>query len=289
MIEKTVAFLGGDKRQLFAAKAFSDLGYRVYLAGFDMLKSIGKLIITDELTAVKNSSIIVFPVVGVKNKTVSTQYSKSELKISDEILGLLENKIVFSGKADLIKRLNPNIIVYDYLNREEFAVANALPTAEGAIQVAMELYEGTVSGSNCLVIGYGRIGQILSRTLKNLNAKVTVSARRDEHYQYIKADGNTPICTNEILGLNGYDLVFNTVPKLVIYNSILENTDKDTIVIDLASLPGGVDYSKAKQLDITAVQALSLPGKCSPKTAGYIIYDTILNILKEEYRWQKLI
>ncbi len=289
MIEKTVAFLGGDKRQLFAAKTFVDLGYRVYLAGFDKLQSLGKLTITDINTAIDKSSIVIFPVIGVKGNTIPTYFSNTELKLTEYILNKLEGKIVFSGKAISLKTLNPNIIVYDYLEREEFAVANALPTAEGAIQIAMENYEGIISGSNCLVIGYGRIGKILSKSLKGLNANVTVSARKSEHYEYIKADGNVPIKTNEIIGLKGYDIVFNTVPKLVIYNSILENTDPDTIIIDLASLPGGVDFAKAEQLNITTIQALSLPGKCSPKTAGEIISNTILNILKEEYRWQKLI
>lgn len=289
MIEKSVAFLGGDKRQLFAAKTFADSGYKVYLSGFDKLESFGNLVITDINTAIENSSIVVFPVIGVKGRKIPVYFSNSELNLTEDILNKLEGKIVFSGKSESIKRLNPFAIVYDYLNREEFAVANALPTAEGAIQIAMENYEGTINGCKCLVIGYGRIGKVLSRTLNNLKAYVTVSARKQEHYKEIKADGNTAVDTNSITGLKGYDVVFNTVPKLVIYNSILENTDKDTIIIDLASLPGGVDYSKAEQLNITTIQALSLPGKCSPKTAGKIICETIFNILKEEYRWQKLI
>ena len=50
------------------------------------------------------------------------------------------------------------------------------------------------------------------------------------------------------------------------------------MLIDLASKPGGVDFSAAKELGIHAVQALSLPGKTAPRAAAEIIKNTIYNI-----------
>ena len=52
-------------------------------------------------------------------------------------------------------------------------------------------------------------------------------------------------------------------------------------MIDLASKPGGVDFEAAKRLGVRVIWALSLPGKVAPITAGEIIKDTVLNILKE--------
>ena len=289
MIEKSIAVLGGDKRQLFCAKAFAREGFRVYISGFDRLVNYGDLISTDIYTALNNSSVAVFPVTGIKGNTVPVYFSDIELKLGKKEINALKDKIVFCGKSDTIKSLCKDICVYDYLACEQFAVANALPTAEGAVQVAMEKYEGLISGSNSLVIGYGRIGKILSRLLKAMDSNVCVSARRAEHFEYIIADGNKPLNTKEINTLNNYDLVFNTVPSLLIDKKVLENTDTDPLIIDLASIPGGVDFDTAKSMNITAVHALSLPGKCSPKSAGEITAHTILNILKEEYGWQKQI
>jgi dipicolinate synthase subunit A len=289
MINKSIAFLGGDKRQLFAGKAFADRGYTVYLVGFDKLESYGDLIITDINEGISKSDIAVFPVTGIKGRKIPTYFSDTELKLTDEILFALENKLVFSGKSDTIKNLSDKIIIQDYLKREDFAVANALATAEGAVQVAMEEYEGLISGSKCLVTGYGRIGRLLSKMLKSLNAVVTVSTEKSHHFEYILADGNKPIRTKDINSLKGYDLVFNTVPALIIDKKVLDNSDPDVLIIDLASIPGGVDFTEAQKLNISTIHALSLPGKCSPKAAGEIITKTILNMLKEEYRWQRQI
>ena len=65
---------------------------------------------------------------------------------------------------------------------------------------------------------------------------------------------------------------------------LLQNTDCDTLLIDLASLPGGVDFDAASPLRIDAQRALSLPGKCAPKTAGEIIKTTVFRMIEEVNR-----
>ena len=62
------------------------------------------------------------------------------------------------------------------------------------------------------------------------------------------------------------------------------NTDTNTLIIDLASLPGWVDFDTADKLGIYAVRALSLHAKCAPKTAGENIKTTVFDIIKEVYR-----
>lgn len=289
MIKQTVAFIGGDKRQLYAAKALLKQGYTVYLVGFDKLKHSGELHITDFDTALKKAEIFIFPVTGVRGTAVPCNYSENEIILADNLLEQLKSKIVFCGKSDSLQCLSSELRINDYLRREEFAVANALPTAEGAVQIAMEQYQGTIFGSRCLVVGYGRIGKILSRMLRALNGDVTVSARKADHFRYIQADGNKAMKTQDIDSLENFDIVFNTVPKLVVDKQVLAKTNSETLIIDLASLPGGVDFDTAEKLGVKAIHALSLPGKCSPKAAGEIISDTILDMIKEEYRWQKLI
>ena len=54
------------------------------------------------------------------------------------------------------------------------------------------------------------------------------------------------------------------------------------MIIDIASSPYGTDFAAANNLGIKAMQCPSLPGKVAPKTAGKIIADGILNIIKEE-------
>ena len=78
-----------------------------------------------------------------------------------------------------------------------------------------------------------------------------------------------------------YDLIFNTVPSLVLDRNALRMIAKKAIIFDLASLPGGVDDDYAREEEIYVLHLLSLPGKRSPLSAGRIIKETIMKIWEE--------
>ena len=84
-----------------------------------------------------------------------------------------------------------------------------------------------------------------------------------------------------IKNIKTYDIIFNTIPALILDEEILSNVKKDALIIDLASKPGGVDFEAAKALGVRVIWALSLPGKVAPVSSGAIIKDTIMNIIKE--------
>lgn len=130
--------------------------------------------------------------------------------------------------------------IFDYGARDDFAILNALPTAEGAIECAMREYEGTILGSKCLVTGFGRIGKILAHKLVLLGANVTVSARKPSDLAYVKALGYNALNTENLRTVKRFDIVFNTIPRLIFDRELLMNTDTNTLIIDLASLPGGL-------------------------------------------------
>lgn len=175
------------------------------------------------------------------------------------------------------------IEVFDYYEREEFAIANAVPTAEGAIELAMSELPITIHGCRALVIGHGRIGKVLASSLKSLGAAVTVSARKRMDFAWIRAGGLCCVNTNklsEVLSKEDFDVIFNTVPVVVLGEKELYKVSKNTLIIDLASKPGGINSAVAKNMGLKVIWALSLPGKVAPITAGKIIADTVLgNIL----------
>lgn len=161
-------------------------------------------------------------------------------------------------------------------------IANAVPTAEGAIQIAMEELATTIFGLKVLVVGYGRISKVLSRLLRSMGARVTVSARKFSDLAWIEADGFTPAHTNDLgEAMEGSQLIINTVPAAVLNEELLTKVQKGCLLIDLASKPGGIDFSTASRLGLKAIWALSLPGKVAPITAGKIIFDTMQNIERE--------
>ena len=150
---------------------------------------------------------------------------------------------------------------------------NAVPTAEGAIQIAMEELPITIHGARALVIGYGRLGRALSQRLAGLGAKVSVAARKFADLAWAERQLEGWLCC--------YDLVVNTVPARILSEEDLEDLRPGCLVIDLASKPGGVDLEAAARLGVKVIWALSLPGKVAPVTAGKSIKITIYNILHE--------
>lgn len=285
---RTFGIIGGDKRQLFLAKSISDSCYDVLLGGFDSLESYGSLSLCNVKKAISESDALIFPLPSIRTDgSLNTPFSNENILLDgDDIEFILKKPVFTTMKSRFLKaytRLSDGEI-FDYGARDDFAILNALPTAEGAIECAMREYEGTILGSKCLVTGFGRIGKILAHKLVLLGANVTVSARKPSDLAYVKALGYNALNTENLRTVKRFDIVFNTIPRLIFDRELLMNTDTNTLIIDLASLPGGVDFDTAEKLGIYAVRALSLPGKCAPKTAGEIIKTTVFDIIKEVYR-----
>ena len=81
--------------------------------------------------------------------------------------------------------------------------------------------------------------------------------------------------------ISGYTIIINTVPAMILDEKLLGVMDKNSLVIDLASRPGGVDHETAAKLNRRVVWALGLPAKAAPMTAGEIIARTVTDILNE--------
>lgn len=282
----TVSVIGGDLRQLTLGRELQKEGYHVFLYGFDKYDGITGLDEETDLDLVLCSDIVVLPVpVTFDGKTINSPHAALPLTVAELLDALNPSALVFGGqiKSNLQKALEEkNIKFCDYLTREELAIRNAVPTAEGAIKTAIEETPITLHGSRCLVLGYGRIGKILSRMLQGMGANVWVEARKYADLAMIEGHGYEPL---PLCRLNDYidtfDIVFNTVPALILDEKLLKHINPDALIIDLASKPGGVDFTAARLMGLRVIWALSLPGKVSPVTSGIIIKDTIMNILNE--------
>lgn len=185
------------------------------------------------------------------------------------------------GFTDIAARYD--IEVFDYYDREDFAVANAVPTAEGAICIAMRELPVTIDGMRAVVVGYGRIGKLLSAKLKALGADVTTTSRRAEDLAWTRAAGIRAAETSglsELLHEIHPDVVFNTVPRIVLGEKELSEC-RGALIVDLASKPGGVDIFAAGKLGMRVIWALSLPGRTSPVSAGRIIADIFSDYIEK--------
>ena len=171
----------------------------------------------------------------------------------------------------------------DYYAREECMVANAVPTAEGAVQVAMEELPITLHSARVLILGFGRVGKLTAHRMGALGAKGTVSAQSYEDLAWAAAYGyETDRLEDLAWELGGFDLVVNTIPAPVLDERRLRWVDPGAFLLDLASAPGGIDRAAAQRRNLQVLQAPGLPGRVAPVTAAAAIRDAVYHILWEQ-------
>lgn len=287
---KELCFIGGDMRQIRVINKMLDKGYRVKVCGFENLPE-GELSKTAERCedineATQNADAVILPLPYTAGREmINAPFSKGEIHMGDVLRNMNEKGILLLGKAD--EGINAVAKLYgvhtvDYLEREELGILNAVPTAEGAIEIAMHEMPITLWKSRCLILGNGKIGKVLGNMLMGIGADVTVCVRKYKDAAESRTRGEESIFFRDLEEKVGdYDVIFNTAPSQVVGYKVLKRVRADSLIIDLASMPGGVDFETAAQLNKKVIHALSLPGKVAPHTAGDFISETIYNILEE--------
>ena len=291
-----IGVIGGDLRQLVAAKIIAEAGYETAVYGADNYEGdLGMAMRCVNLNdAVNKSDFLLLPLpYSLDDIHVNTPLSETEIHLSEVFGKLTSGQTVLAGKVNgkelqdiksmICDSEKSNIKIIDYYDREDLTILNALPTAEGAINIAMQEMPGTIANSKALIMGYGRIGKLLAHKLNSLGAKIWTSARKSEDLAWIEAFGYIAVTYSEIDDcLHEFDVIFNTVPSLLLDEQRLQNIKKECVIIDLASNPGGIDFLSAKNLGRNVIWALSLPGKYAPLTAGKILARTLKIIIEEE-------
>lgn len=280
--------IGGDLRQIYLAKKLQKDKNEVFVCGFENFVGFDKLKLKSLKISdlISSSKYIILPVPASRNKKViNAPFSNSDIVLSEKLFSNLKNKVVFAGiVSSLIEDVKlSGLYIRDYYQREDFLIPNALLTAEGAVSIALKEYGKSIFSSRCLVVGFGRIGKILAKLLKNMGAKVTVSARSIKDVSLAKISGFETTNVSKISEKADFDLIFNTVPAPVLNEDVLGYLISARMIIDLASAPGGTDKLAAEELGIKLISALGIPGKCFPEAAGEIIADVIYKMIEEEF------
>lgn len=284
-----ISVIGGDLRSIKLIELLSNDGIKVYTYGFELSEDFqNKANITickDLKTAIKKSKIIIAPIpFSSDRQNLLMTFSEEKVSISD-FLENIDGKVVIGGNfsEDVRKKFEEKSVKYiDVIKREEFSVLNAIATAEGTIEIILRETERTLHGSKVLVMGFGRVGKVLSNKLAGLGAKVYCEARKNEDIAWIKAYGYNPIELKELDKYIGdFEIIVNTIPFEVLNKEKLDLVKQDVLLIDLASNPGGIDRNAAKNRKLKFIWALSLPGKVAPITSAEFIKETLDNVFDE--------
>ncbi len=287
----SVAVLGGDDRERLLITGLLAAGYRVLLAGRDVSapeSAAGAESVPPE--AALRARAIVGPMAGIAaDGRVWSRPPHPGLSLEPAVLeGLPPGVLWASGKvqwpllAALLAREANGLHFVDLSEHDVLAVLNAVPSAEGAIMMAMQGSPFCLHRAHSIVCGFGRTAQTLAILLDGLRSRVTVVARSAAARARAQAMGYAAAGFDALGDLAGQArFCFNTVPAPVLTAGVLHRASRDMLVIDLASKPGGTDFAAAERLGIKAILAPGLPGLRAPRTAGENLTQVILEILKE--------
>ena len=146
---KKITVLGGDSRLKTAAEILSGYGYRV------------NILTSPDSGEFEESDVLLLPVPTTRDgETLFAPDIKKKIYLEDiarrtpDDTLILSCNYMFSGKKCI-----------DYGKNDAYCLLNAVPTAEGAISLAIEKTPFTLWGSRVLVIGCGRVGRILASRL----------------------------------------------------------------------------------------------------------------------------
>lgn len=288
---KTFAIIGGDRRQVHLANTLAGKESECNIYAMFLEKEVHlsrRIHYSDDLMLVlPQSDILIFslPMLSAAGY-LNTPLSDRDVKWEECLDYISPNAVVLAGMVPdhvYTAACRHGFEVIDYYRREEYAVFNAVPTAEGAVEIALRETPTTLFGSTCLITGFGRVSKTLARLLRAFGAKVRVVARRYSDLAWAQVYGCEAVHIADLsASLMDVDILFNTVPAVILDEEKLAKLGRHCLVIDLASKPGGVDFETAKVLGLKTIWALSLPGKVAPISAGEITLDTIFHILEEK-------
>ncbi|MFZ0443820.1 MAG: dipicolinic acid synthetase subunit A [Bacillus sp. (in: firmicutes)] len=295
LTDMQIAIIGGDARQLEVIRKLTELDAKLSLIGFEQLDHAFTGANKEKIDEVDFSLIdaIVLPVSGTTpDGHVDTIFSNEKVNLLEEmVMKTPEHCTVFSGITnpyldDLINKTKRHHVLL--FSRDDVAIYNSIPTVEGAIMMAIQHTDITIHGSNVVVLGLGRVGMSVARTFHLLGSKVKVGARKPEHIARITEMGLSPFHLNELSNyVSDTDILINTIPHLIVTAKVIAKMPVQTLIIDLASKPGGTDFRYAEKRGIKALLAPSLPGIVAPKTAGTILANVLSNLLEKVYENRK--
>ncbi len=285
----SVAVIGGDQRELELIRHLAEGRAGVKALGFPPIPDCPGVTAASDLDeALAEVDAVIAPM-------SNTDHQGRVKEVLDPSVSIVLNDAAFRrlrrgtplfiGMAkpmirDLAERYG--ILLVETAEMDDIAILNSIPTAEGAVQLALERLPITLHGAKAVLTGFGRCGLTLGRLLHALGSDVVVVARSSSQLSRAEEMGLKTAHVSHLKQMVAEaDVVFNTVPALLLTRAVLAEMRRDTLIIDIASAPGGTDFAAAKELGIEAVLALGLPGKVAPKSAGLILARCIPRMIQD--------
>ena len=259
-----ILIIGGDERQIILKNLLENEGYKVGTWG----------LFENDNGNIEEADIVFLPIPSSKDKVhIHTPLVNRKITLEEIYNKTNPNQLIIGYNIAFSNRK-----IIDLNKSDEFAIENAIPTAEGAIIVAANETNFTIFNSSFLVIGFGRIGKVLADRLKALGAKVTISARKEYDLGLAKSLGFKTIKSEaKNLKIMPFDIIFNTVDAEIINENDLEEL-KTKLIIDLSSALY-ISKLKLENQNLKIVNAPALPSRFFKNTSAQILKNIIIKTI----------
>ena len=274
------AVMGGDRRSAILCRLLLQDGHRLSayaLERAELPEEIPRALCIQ--SAVYGADAVLLPVPAERGGFLNAPLSSEKLSMKELISSLWKGQLLIGGKlseGSSLSAVKAGLQVEDIMRRPDFVTGNAALTAEGAVELLMSESEKSIWGSDVLVCGWGRIGKILSARLKAMGAAVSVCARKSGDRAMAGCMGFEALEYSQLEEKAGeYDFIVNTVPERVISKAALCCCESGSIIMELASPPGGFDRNLAENIGLKVIYAPGLPGKCAPCTGAVLMKEAV--------------
>lgn len=285
-----IAVVGGDEREQEIARLAATTGATVRAYGFPYPEQgvEGVEYAASPAAAMKDANVVLFPIPGM---TMDGAIFANELIIPGEELlsNMATDSHIIMGMADdglraAVEKLN--VVIHEYEHDRELMLLRAPAIIEAALKVVIENTDITIHKARVCVCGQGNIGTALARTLVQLGAYVTVSARNPIQRANAYVMGCETITIDELRDkARGFDIIMSTVTAPIIDHDLIDTLRPNTLLVDISAPPGSIDLEYARSRGMKAVWARAL-GRRAPITVGGSqwsgISKTITKLLQRE-------
>lgn len=255
-----ILVLGGDLKNYYLYKKLQREGLNVTLYGFDLLPRKPRR----KAPVFSKYSMIIVPIpLSIDSLNLYTPYSENTISIHDLLIKSSDKTRIIGGPFNFEDER-----FWDITKEESFIELNVIPTCEEIIKILIDKTDFTIMGSCITLYGYGKISKRLSQLLDGMGA-----------YTHIKSNNKNIDKPNSTISskdnINRSDVIITTSSKLIVDKEIINEVKTGTIIIDVASTDGGIDYKYAKLRNIDVIKARGLPGKSAPLTVSEYIFNTL--------------
>ncbi len=262
--------LGGDRRQQWLATLLAEEGRPILTSALGLPGDVSPL----ALAAACDTVVLPLPLTR-DGASLYAPLAPLPVPLSDSLAAALSGKFLLAGGLFSLSRAPAawQALAYaDYSADETFLSGNARLTALSALPELIQHTPGGLSGAEVLLLGWGRIARALASLLRPWDVRLTCAARSPEARRAIAALGCTP---SDFSLARPFHALINTVPAPVAGEALLSRQTPETLLLELASAPGGFDRSAAARLGLPLRDLPGLPGKRTPRGAAILLKSTL--------------